>query len=178
MLRSVEERVDVLDRRERSPPKVAVCVSAQFRNVPYAWRTVNVLEAPPPRFAAEEVATIAARLFGIEGTATSLGSERDQTFLIDDGADGGGVIKVSNLGEDPAVLDLETEAVIHVVGVDPELPVARPRPAAAGAPGPAAYPPTVEGADGLHFVRLLEPQRGHLGGTDLDAHPLAHVGPP
>src|SRR5262245_45087628 len=99
---------------------------------------------------------MAARLFGVEGTATSLGSERDQTFLIDDGADGGGVIKISNLGEDPAVLDLETEAVIHIVAVDPELPVARPRPAAGGAVGAAAYRPTVEGADGTHFVRMFE----------------------
>jgi 4-aminobutyrate aminotransferase-like enzyme/Ser/Thr protein kinase RdoA (MazF antagonist) len=157
------------------PPKVSVCVSAQFRDVPYAWRTVNVLEAPPPRFAADEVATIAARLFGVDGTATSLGSERDQTFLIDDGADGGGVIKISNLGEDPAVLDLETKAVIHVVGVDADLPVARPRPAAGGAPGAAAYRPTVEGADGPHFVRMFERMHGHVGRTDLDDDALAHV---
>jgi hypothetical protein len=40
--------------------------------------TDNVLEAPPPRFTADEVATIAAELFGLEGTATDLGSERDR----------------------------------------------------------------------------------------------------
>ncbi|HEY6607187.1 MAG TPA: aminotransferase class III-fold pyridoxal phosphate-dependent enzyme [Gaiellaceae bacterium] len=134
---------------------------------------MNVLEAPPPRFAAEEVAAIAARLFGVEGAATSLGSERDQTFLIDDGAGGGGVIKISNLGEDPAVLDLETEAITHLSSVDAELPVARPRPAVGRANGAAAYRPTVEGADGLHFVRLFERMYGHVGGPELDDRALA-----
>jgi 4-aminobutyrate aminotransferase-like enzyme/Ser/Thr protein kinase RdoA (MazF antagonist) len=123
---------------------------------------MNVLEAPPPSFAADDVAAIAARLFGVEGAAVSLGSERDQTFLLDDGA-GGGVIKISNLGEDPAVLDLETKAIMHVASVDPELPVAHPRPALGG-----SYRATVEGPDGLHFVRLFERMHGHTGGPELD----------
>src|SRR5438270_12009311 len=91
----------------------------------------SVLEAPPPRFTAEEIAAIAAELFGLRGAASNLGSERDQTFLIDDGAEGG-VLKISNLSEDSAVLDLETEAILHISRVDPELPVARPRPTSGG----------------------------------------------
>src|SRR5881397_3968108 len=111
--------------------------------------TESVLEAPPPRFTADEIAAIAAELFGLRGVATDLGSERDQTFLIDDGA-AGGVMKISNLGEDPAVLD-------------PELPVALPRPSVRG-----DYRPTFEGPDGTHFVRLFERLRGHAGGPELD----------
>jgi 4-aminobutyrate aminotransferase-like enzyme/Ser/Thr protein kinase RdoA (MazF antagonist) len=118
---------------------------------------VSVLEAPPPRFAADEVAAIAARLFDVHGTAVDLGSERDQTFLIDDGADGGGVIKISNLGEDAAVLDLEAQAIAHVLRIDPQLPVARQLEAA-----------TVDGHDGRHFVRLFERAHGHAGGPELD----------
>jgi 4-aminobutyrate aminotransferase-like enzyme len=106
---------------------------------------VSVLEAPPPRFTADEVARIAAETFGLSGTATDLGSERDQTFLIDDGADGG-VLKISNLGEEPAILDLENEAILHVARIDPELPIARPL-------GPTR---TVDGPDGVHYVRLFE----------------------
>jgi 4-aminobutyrate aminotransferase-like enzyme/Ser/Thr protein kinase RdoA (MazF antagonist) len=128
---------------------------------------MNVLEAPPPRFAPDEVAAMAAELFGVEGTALNLGSERDQTFLIDDGAGGGGVIKISNLGEDPAVLDLEAEAILHVARVDPALPVAQPRPAVA-ARGAASYRPTVEGSDGMHFVRLFDRMHGRVGGAELD----------
>jgi len=132
--------------------------------------TESVLEAPPPRFTAEEIAAIAAELFGLRGRASDLGSERDQTFLIDDGG-AGGVLKISNLGEDPAVLDLETEAILHVSVVDPELPVARPRPSVRG-----DHRPTFEGPDGTHFVRLFERLHGHAGGPELDDRALFGYG--
>src|SRR5438270_410784 len=132
--------------------------------------TESVLEAPPPRFTAEEIAAIAAELFGLRGVASDLGSERDQTFLIDDGAEGG-VLKISNLGESPAVLDLETEAILHVSRVDPKLPVARPRPTAGG-----DYRPTFGGPDGTHFVRLFERLHGHAGGPELDDRALFDYG--
>ena len=118
---------------------------------------MSVLETQPPRFTPEEVANIAAEVFGVEGTATDLGSERDETFLIDDGGPGV-VIKISNLGEDPAVLDLEHAAIEHIVRVDPELPVARPR----------GERTTFTGADGAHHVRLFERLHGHAGGPELD----------
>ena len=74
----------------------------------------SVLESRPPRFTAKQAAKIAADVFGIHGSASDLGSERDQAFLIDDdGRDG--VLKISNSGEDPAALDLEESAIAHVV---------------------------------------------------------------
>ena len=85
---------------------------------------MSVLESMPPRFNADEVAAIAADLFGLVGDAQDLGSERDQTFLIV-GSEGDGVVKISNLGENPASLELEAAAIAHVVRVDPGLPVAR-----------------------------------------------------
>jgi 4-aminobutyrate aminotransferase-like enzyme/Ser/Thr protein kinase RdoA (MazF antagonist) len=129
----------------------------------------SVLEAPPPRFTAAEARRIAAEIFTVSGTAVELASERDQAFLIDDGRGSGGVLKISNLGEDPAVLDLETGAILHVVRVDPELPVPRPRPVAgADEEGAPASCGTVEGADGMHFVRLFERLHGRSGGPELD----------
>ena len=128
--------------------------------------TKSVLEAPPPRFSADEVATIAAALFGLEGRATDLGSERDQTFLIDDGG-AGGVLKISNLGEEAAVLELETEAILHVARVDPELPVAHPRLALSD-----EYWPRYDGPDGPHYVRLFERLHGRSGGPELDDRAL------
>jgi 4-aminobutyrate aminotransferase-like enzyme/Ser/Thr protein kinase RdoA (MazF antagonist) len=125
----------------------------------------SVLEATPPRFSAGDVARIAAELFGLERTAVDLGSERDQTFLVEGEADAG-VVKISNLGEDPAVLDLEAEAILHVARVDPDLPVARPR-AVSSRVGGAAHRTTVEGPDGTHFVRLFERLHGRTGGPDL-----------
>ena len=87
-----------------------------------ATDSLNVLETTPPRFTPEEVAAIAAELFGLEGEARDLGSERDQTFMV-----GEGILKISNTGEDPAVLDLEEKALLHIERVDPELPIARQR---------------------------------------------------
>jgi 4-aminobutyrate aminotransferase-like enzyme/Ser/Thr protein kinase RdoA (MazF antagonist) len=114
---------------------------------------LSVLETQPPRFTTDEVARIAHEVFGVEGTATDLGSERDATFLIDDGA-AGAILKISNLGEDPAVLDLEHAAIEHVLRIDPELPIARPL-------------AEREAFDG-HHVRLFERLHGRSGGPSLD----------
>src|SRR6185437_14989540 len=109
----------------------------------------SVLEATPPRFTTEDAARIATELFGIGGSASVLGSERDQAFLLE-----GGVLKISNSGEDAAVLDLEEAAIAHVAAVDPGLPLARPL-------APRA---TFDG----HEVRLFERLHGHKGGPELD----------
>jgi 4-aminobutyrate aminotransferase-like enzyme/Ser/Thr protein kinase RdoA (MazF antagonist) len=122
----------------------------------------SVLEETPPSFSADDVARIAAELFGLDGAVRDLGSERDQTFLAE-GPAGSGVIKISNLGESAATLELEAEAILHALRVDPELPIARPRPVSEAA-GAAAYRTTVEGPDGIHFVRLFERLHGRSGG--------------
>jgi 4-aminobutyrate aminotransferase-like enzyme/Ser/Thr protein kinase RdoA (MazF antagonist) len=122
----------------------------------------SVLEETPPSFSAGDVARIAAEQFGLDGTVTDLGSERDQTFLVQ-GQAASGVLKISNLGESAATLDLETKAILHILRIDPELPVERPR-AVSEAPGAAAYRATVESPDGVHFVRLFEWLEGRSGG--------------
>jgi 4-aminobutyrate aminotransferase-like enzyme/Ser/Thr protein kinase RdoA (MazF antagonist) len=113
----------------------------------------SVLDSAPPRFTAAEASEIAAELFGVHGSASDLGSERDQAFLLENGA-AGAVLKISNSGEDTAMLDFEEAAIAHVTAVDPDLPVARqlaPR---------AAF-------DG-HHVRLFERRLGDKGGPELD----------
>jgi 4-aminobutyrate aminotransferase-like enzyme/Ser/Thr protein kinase RdoA (MazF antagonist) len=110
--------------------------------------SLNVLETSPPSFTADEVAVIAAELFGLSGEARDLGSERDQTFLV-----GEGILKISNTGEDPTVLDLEAKALAHIERVDPELPIARQRDS---------------GTRGGHLVRLFERMPGRSGARDLD----------
>jgi hypothetical protein len=81
----------------------------------------SVLDSAPPSFTVEEAARIAATVFDLHGTASALGSERDQAFLLESG-----VLKISNRSEDEAFLDLEEAAIAHVAAVDPDLPVARP----------------------------------------------------
>ena len=64
------------------------------------------------------------------------------------------MLKISNGGEDAAVLDLEEAAIAHVAAVDPALPVARPL-------APRA---TFDG----HEVRLFELLHGRKAGPELD----------
>ncbi len=121
------------------------------------FAALSVIESSPPRFAPDEASRVSAEVFGFGGRAVDLGSERDQTFLIDDGR-GGAVLKVSNAGEDVAVLDLEYAATEHVLRVDPDLPVAR-----------QLAPPTLyETPEGSHYVRLFERLHGRHGGPELD----------
>src|SRR3954453_13529318 len=94
----------------------------------------------PPRLGADDALAIAATAFGVRvPAARDLGSERDRTFALLD-ADGAqlAVLKVSNRSEDPAVIDMEAAAALHVTAVDPELRVGLPwRAVAAAIPGPA-----------------------------------------
>ncbi len=113
----------------------------------------SVLQSTPPRFTTGDAARIAAELFDLHGAASELGSERDQTFLLEDGG-AGAVLKISNSGEDAEALDLEEAAIAHVAAVDSELPVARP----------LARRAVFDG----HHVRLFERRRGRKGGPELD----------
>jgi len=108
----------------------------------------SVLESTPPRFTADDVAALAAELFGVVGEARDLGSERDQTFLVE----GAGVVKISNAAEDPANLELEAAAIEHALRADPDLPIARQLRSA-----------THHG----HVVRLFEQLPGRHGGPEL-----------
>src|SRR5437763_3165400 len=88
-----------------------------------------VLRFSPPQLTAEDASRVALALFGVPAArARDLGSERDRTFRLEDGnGDPIAVLKVSNSGEDPAILDMEAAAALHVSAVDPGLHVAVPR---------------------------------------------------
>jgi 4-aminobutyrate aminotransferase-like enzyme/Ser/Thr protein kinase RdoA (MazF antagonist) len=92
---------------------------------------VDPLETAPPNFSGGGAADIARRFFGIEGTASPLGAERDQNFRLRAGDDSF-VLKFSNPADDPVVLDMQTQAMLHLARVDPGLPVMQPLPAIAG----------------------------------------------
>ncbi|MCO5315668.1 MAG: aminotransferase class III-fold pyridoxal phosphate-dependent enzyme [Solirubrobacterales bacterium] len=99
----------------------------------------EVLTANRPRMDAIDAVRAGVDLFGVGAhAARDLGSERDRTFALDD-TDGVpvAILKVSNPSEDPAVLDMEAAAALHVAAVDPELVVALPhRPISAAETGP------------------------------------------
>lgn len=109
----------------------------------------SVLTATPPEFDAADAQRIAAEVFGVDGLASVLRSERDQNFRIGDGW----VLKLSNVGEDAAVLAMENAGMQHVAATDPSLPVPALRPASDGA--------TVALVNG-HLARMVELMPGDL----------------
>ena len=122
-----------------------------------------ILASRLPEFSESDAVRIAAETFRVRAsTATNLGSERDQTFLLSGPAgDGLAIMKVSNAAEDPATLDMEALGVLHARRADPTLPVALPRIAPGAEPdrdGAAAYRATTTSPStgDAHFVRLYD----------------------
>src|SRR5688500_1133229 len=130
----------------------------------------EVLTAAPPTFTGEEAAALARELFGVDGAAVSVASERDQTFLIE--GDRPAVLKISNAAEEPERLDLEALAARRVARLDPDIPVAIPwrLPGTAHErEGPAAFRAATHRADGTHYVRMYDrlPGRTEVRGASL-----------
>ena len=109
------------------------------------------LEAPPPAFTPRDAERTAADVFGVDGTASPLVSERDQNVKIttDDGR--GFVLKIGNPADDPGVIDMQTQALLHVAHTDPKLPVMRLLPTLEGEYQAHATGPD----DRSHIVRLV-----------------------
>jgi len=93
----------------------------------------DVLDTPPPAFSAADAVRVAAELFGFEAEASPLPSERDQNFRLraDDGRER--VLKLANPAEDPATLDFQIRALLHLERTTPDLPVPRVFAARSGA---------------------------------------------
>jgi 4-aminobutyrate aminotransferase-like enzyme/Ser/Thr protein kinase RdoA (MazF antagonist) len=131
----------------------------------------EVLTAAPPTFTAADAASLARKVFGVEGTAVATDSERDQAFLID--GDRPCVLKISNAAEDPDRLDMEALAAQRVALIDPAIPVALPWrvPSTAGSPDdPSTYrAPTAGPTGAVHHVRMYDrlPGRSWVRGADL-----------
>ncbi len=67
-----------------------------------------------PRFSPDQARELARRHFGLEANARELASERDQNFLMTAGDGTNSVLKIANPAEDPAILDLQNQAMLHL----------------------------------------------------------------
>ena len=85
----------------------------------------QVLDSQPPSLSAEQAARLVEGRFGIAATARQLLCERDQTFRLTAAKEKEFVLKVFNAAEDPAVVDFQVEALRHIAGQAPSLPVPR-----------------------------------------------------
>ena len=67
-----------------------------------------------PKFNEVDAARIAKELFGLDGTAGLLPSERDQNFRLTTAGDESYVLKIANSTEPEAVLDFQNQAMMHL----------------------------------------------------------------
>jgi 4-aminobutyrate aminotransferase-like enzyme len=132
---------------------------------PPARQEIKFLERNPPTFPEREVRQIAEDLFGLEGEFKPLVSERDQNFRIQ-AVDEQYVLKISNVDEDPDVVDLQVQALLHIERIDPNVPVPRVVRTKAGQAST-----WVKGSGGdEHNIRILT----YLPGSDLGKASLTH----
>ena len=109
-----------------------------------------------PRFSETDAVGIAHDLFGLRVSAKSLDSERDQNFHLETSDGKAFVLKLANATETYEVLDLQNQAMMHIIANFSSL-----NPERTGAPEvctsvQGAWISAVEGMNGAtHFVRLL-----------------------
>lgn len=82
-----------------------------------------LLDSPSPAVTPDEAQDLAHRLFGIDGLATPLASERDTNFHLVTRDERGFALKFANPAEPPSVTNLQTEALLALDRTDPSLPV-------------------------------------------------------
>ena len=125
-----------------------------------------------PALTAAEAAELGRRLFGVDGVASPLPSERDQNFVLHTAGDDRFVLKIANSTDDRALLEAQNAALAHVARRSTLCP--RVIPASDG-----SEIATLDAPHGVrHFVRLLTWLPGVPLGS-LDEHPpelLASLG--
>jgi 4-aminobutyrate aminotransferase-like enzyme/Ser/Thr protein kinase RdoA (MazF antagonist) len=114
-----------------------------------------ILHAPALTPAA--AADLARRLYGIDGDASVLPSERDQNFLLRTADGGRFVLKIANAGDDRGLLEAQNAVLAHVGRRSALCP--RPVPAIDG----ALISELIAATGTRHFVRVL---------TWIDGEPL------
>jgi hydroxylysine kinase len=127
-------------------------------------RLGEVLEQAPPLVSAAEAGSLARRYYGLIATATALAGERDSNFHLRDAEGREYVLKVMHPAEDPAVVDLQDQALLEIARRDPALPV--PRLILPLSEGTSALVRTEDGAP-PRILRMLT----YLLGTPLGRRP-------
>jgi 4-aminobutyrate aminotransferase-like enzyme/Ser/Thr protein kinase RdoA (MazF antagonist) len=130
------------------------------------------LTTPPPSLSPADAEAFARAAYGLEGAASPLDSERDQNFKLVVSDESAFLLKVSNHADDRAVLEMQTEAALHIARRDPDLPVMQPVQASSG-----GYLAEIEAGGHKHAVRLFTFLPGTMvTSTELDAAALHEFG--
>lgn len=98
-----------------------------------------------------EALSLAEVIFGVKAQAKHLTSERDQNFHLRSSDGKEYILKITNAAEERQITDFQTQAMLHIARVDPDLAVPRVFPSRQG-----EYEPVAKISDGTsRVVRLL-----------------------
>ncbi|MDP9301624.1 MAG: phosphotransferase [Actinomycetota bacterium] len=115
------------------------------------WDPVAPLRGRPPDVTLEEAPAVASRFFGVEGSFSRLVSERDKNFLVEEPDGTRFVLKIHNTADGPTLVEMQTQALLHIAAADPSIPIQRVNPTLGGDPYVLLKRP-----DGsTHIVRML-----------------------
>lgn len=116
-----------------------------------------------PRFTPDEAAQLVRDLYGVDGQAHPLPSERDQNFHIETSSGDGTVLKLSSAAEERTILDFQNRVLNHLG-------------ARAGA---GVWPSACRTKDGATITTVLQMGTAHLVRmlTYVPGKPLAEVKP-
>ena len=94
--------------------------------------TPEELRFTPPAIDEASVAAFVERRWGLRGDLKGLAGERDQNFRLrlEDGRQF--VVKIASSVEDPALVDYQVQALLHIAQRDSDLPTPHIIPAADG----------------------------------------------
>lgn len=96
-------------------------------------------------------------VYGLNGVVKRLSSERDETFLFTATDGAAFILKIANPAEDPATLDFQDGALLHLQVVAPGVPVPRLLPTLEGKPCHTLFT-----SEGPRIMRLLTFLHGEL----------------
>lgn len=95
--------------------------------------SLHLFESPRPEADTGIAEEVAREIFGVVGTATALGGERDANFRIES-TEGAFALKIANAADNPDSVAVQVLAMEHARAVDPSIPIPSVRRTVAGQP--------------------------------------------
>ncbi|MCP8894410.1 phosphotransferase [Shinella daejeonensis] len=120
-------------------------------------KTADAMSASWSETTLDDALAAVAKFYGLAGELNRLSSERDETFLLSAANGSAFTLKIANPAEDPAALDFQDGALLHLEQAAPAVPVPRLVRTLDGATSR-----TLDTMDGPRIMRLLTFLEGEM----------------
>ncbi len=134
-----------------SAPARAGAAQAPIGNDGLSRAGIDPLSHDAPAITVEQAADLAREVYGVIGEIRALSAEKDANFRITPDSGPRLLLKITNAAEDRGVTQMQTDALLHLRAVAPDLPVPHVCPTLSG--HAAHIHEAIDGQE--HMVRLL-----------------------